>query len=77
VHGAVVAYVKVRPERALEHPTDLRDDPAVRWSLGAHGYELPVEQLEVIVLVEDPGLDHLQDLGDGEPPGRGPTLTGV
>jgi hypothetical protein len=41
-------------------------DPLVRVALGRHHHELPLDQLEILVLADDPGIDHALDIVDAE-----------
>jgi hypothetical protein len=38
--------------------------------LGRHHHDLPLDQLELLVLADDAGFDHASDVVDGECPAR-------
>jgi hypothetical protein len=48
-----------------------RFDPLMRDPLGRHHHhDFPLDQLELLVLADDAGLDHATDVLDGEYPAR-------
>jgi len=45
-----------------------RLDPLMREPLGRHHHDFALDQLELLVLGDDPGIDHASDVVDGKRP---------